>query len=53
MKQKNWICSVVVDLLSGDATGEIVVHDGDTVLGEMDVKLHIGSPLQKHTCSQL
>lgn len=32
--------------LGGNAAGEVVVDDGHVVLGEVDVKLHVGCTLQ-------
>lgn len=33
--------------LGGNAAGQVVVDDGHVVLGEVDVKLHVGCTLQE------
>lgn len=34
--------------LGGYAAGQVMVNDGDSILGQVDIKLHVGSTLQEH-----
>lgn len=48
MKEEQKMRGRLVYRLGGNVAHQVVVEDGNVVLGEMDIKLHKGCTLQEH-----